>query len=153
MPRATIAVALAVYSLVLLAFVFAAHHAVTAAVGLFLLGFVGLSAGPALMGRLMDFAAEGPSLAAASFHSAFNVANAVGAAIGGLVLEEKAETVFRTPALTAVMLIVAGALLWALLAIIIANPALPAVAITAGLGMLVVAVAAYLARIRHERPM
>ena len=47
----------------------------------------------------------------------------------------------------------AGALLWALFAIIIANATLPAVAITAGLGMLIVAVAAYLARIRHERPM
>ena len=47
----------------------------------------------------------------------------------------------------------AGALLWALIAIVIANAALPAVAITAGLGMLIVAVAAYLARIRHERPM
>jgi DHA1 family inner membrane transport protein len=38
------------------------------------------------MGRLIDFAAEGPSLAAASFHSAFNVANALGAALGGVVL-------------------------------------------------------------------
>ena len=34
-------------------------------------------------------------------------------AIGGLLLEEKAETVFRTPALTAVMLMVMGVLLWA----------------------------------------
>ncbi|MEJ2867857.1 MFS transporter [Actinomycetospora sp. OC33-EN08] len=85
-PRATIAVALGVYTLVLIGFVFASYHAATAAVGLFLLGFVGLSAGPALMGRLMDFAAEGPSLAAASFHSAFNVANAIGAALGGAVL-------------------------------------------------------------------
>ncbi|GLZ45079.1 MFS transporter [Actinomycetospora sp. NBRC 106375] len=85
-PRLTIAIALVVYSAVLVGFVFAAHDAVAATVGLFALGFVGMSAGPALMGRLIDFAAEGPSLAAASFHSAFNVANAVGAAIGGLVL-------------------------------------------------------------------
>jgi undecaprenyl-diphosphatase len=33
-------------------------------------------------------------------------------AIGGLLLEEKAETVFRAPALTAVALIVMGILLW-----------------------------------------
>ncbi|MDF2979350.1 MAG: transporter [Actinomycetospora sp.] len=85
-PRLTIALALVAYAGVLVAFVFAAHDAVTASVGLFALGFVGLSAGPALMGRLIDFAAEGPSLAAASFHSAFNVANAVGAALGGVVL-------------------------------------------------------------------
>ncbi len=46
----------------------------------------------------------------------------------------------------------AGALLWALLAVVVANAALPAVAVTAGLGMLIVGVAAWLARIRHERP-
>ncbi len=34
-------------------------------------------------------------------------------AIGGLLLEEKAETVFRAPALTAVALIVMGLILWA----------------------------------------
>ncbi len=35
------------------------------------------------------------------------------AAVAGKLLEEKAETVFRAPALTATMLIVAGVLLWA----------------------------------------
>jgi DHA1 family inner membrane transport protein len=85
-PRATIAIALVVYAAVLAGFTLAAHDAIAATVGLFALGFVGLSAGPALMGRLIDFAAEGPSLAAASFHSAFNVANALGAALGGVVL-------------------------------------------------------------------
>jgi MFS transporter, DHA1 family, inner membrane transport protein len=85
-PRVTIAVAMLVYSAILVGFVFGAHHAVTATIGLFALGFAGMSAGPALMGRLIDFAAEGPSLAAATFHSAFNVANALGAALGGLVL-------------------------------------------------------------------
>jgi undecaprenyl-diphosphatase len=34
-------------------------------------------------------------------------------AVGGLLLEEYAETIFRTPALTAVALIVMGTLLWA----------------------------------------
>jgi MFS transporter, DHA1 family, inner membrane transport protein len=85
-PRATIAGALAVYAVVLIGFTMAAHHVVTATLGLFALGLVGLSAGPALMGRLIDFAADGPSLAAASFHSAFNVANAIGASLGGAVL-------------------------------------------------------------------
>ena len=85
-PRMTIAVALVVYSGVLAAFTVAAHDVVGATVGLFALGLVGMTAGPALMGRLIDFAAEGPSLAAATFHSAFNVANALGAALGGAVL-------------------------------------------------------------------
>jgi MFS transporter, DHA1 family, inner membrane transport protein len=62
-PRATIAGALAVYAVVLIGFTMAAHHVVTATLGLFALGLVGLSAGPALMGRLIDFAADGPSLA------------------------------------------------------------------------------------------
>ncbi len=34
----------------------------------------------------MDVAAEGQALAAASMHSAFNVANALGAWLGGLVV-------------------------------------------------------------------
>lgn len=85
-PRLTIAIALVAYAAVLLVFSIAASNAAAATIGLFAIGFVGMSAGPALMGRLIDFAAEGPSLAAASFHSAFNVANAVGAALGGVVL-------------------------------------------------------------------
>lgn len=43
----------------------------------------------------------------------FIVLATIPAAIGGLLLEEKAETVFRAPAITAVALIVMGILLWA----------------------------------------
>ena len=43
----------------------------------------------------------------------FLVIATIPGAIGGLLLEDLAETVFRAPVLTAVMLIVAGALLWA----------------------------------------
>lgn len=43
----------------------------------------------------------------------FLIVATIPGAIGGLLLEEKAETVFRTPALTAVMLIVMGIILWA----------------------------------------
>lgn len=42
----------------------------------------------------------------------FIVLATIPAALGGLLLEEKAETVFRAPALTAVMLIVMGIILW-----------------------------------------
>ena len=44
------------------------------------------AAGPATQTRLMDVAAEGQALAAASMHSAFNIANALGAWLGGLVI-------------------------------------------------------------------
>jgi DHA1 family inner membrane transport protein len=44
------------------------------------------AAGPAVQTRLMDVASDGQTLAAASMHSAFNVANAIGAWLGGLVI-------------------------------------------------------------------
>lgn len=44
------------------------------------------AAGPAVQTRLMDVASDGQTLAAASMHSAFNVANALGAWLGGLVI-------------------------------------------------------------------
>lgn len=44
------------------------------------------AAGPAIQTRLMDVAAEGQALAAASMHSAFNMANALGAWLGGLAI-------------------------------------------------------------------
>jgi DHA1 family inner membrane transport protein len=44
------------------------------------------AAGPAIQTRLMDVAADGQTLAAASLHSAFNADNALGAWLGGLVI-------------------------------------------------------------------
>ena len=44
------------------------------------------AAGPAIQTRLMDVASDGQALAAASMHSAFNVANALGASLGGIVI-------------------------------------------------------------------
>nr|WP_244639511.1 MFS transporter [Aureimonas endophytica] len=49
----------------------------------FLIGF-GIAVGPAVQSRLMDVAGDAQTLAAASMHSAFNVANALGAWLGGL---------------------------------------------------------------------
>jgi undecaprenyl-diphosphatase len=43
----------------------------------------------------------------------FLILATIPAAIGGLLLEEKAETVFRAPALTATALIIMGIILWA----------------------------------------
>ncbi|MDH4427207.1 MAG: MFS transporter [Acidovorax sp.] len=53
----------------------------------FLIGCT-FAAGPAIQTRLMDVAADGQTLAAASLHSAFNVANALGAWLGGLVIAQ-----------------------------------------------------------------
>jgi DHA1 family inner membrane transport protein len=54
-------------------------------ISVFLIGCT-FAAGPAMQTRLMDVAADGQTLAAASMHSAFNVANALGAWLGGLVI-------------------------------------------------------------------
>jgi DHA1 family inner membrane transport protein len=51
----------------------------------FLIG-CGFAACPAVQTRLMDVAADAQTLAAASNHSAFNVANALGAWLGGLAI-------------------------------------------------------------------
>lgn len=51
----------------------------------FLIG-CGFAACPAVQTRLMDVAADAQTLAAASSHSAFNIANALGAWLGGLVI-------------------------------------------------------------------
>lgn len=52
---------------------------------IFLIGCT-FAAGPAMQTRLMDVASDGQTLAAASMHSAFNIANALGAWLGGLVI-------------------------------------------------------------------
>src|SRR5271168_3541887 len=52
----------------------------------FLLGCT-FASGPAVQSRLMDVARDGQTLAAASMHSAFNIANAIGAWLGGRVLD------------------------------------------------------------------
>lgn len=60
-------------------------HPWTAAANLFLIG-CGIAVVPALQTRLMDTAAEAQTLAAALNHSAFNIANALGAWLGGAAI-------------------------------------------------------------------
>jgi DHA1 family inner membrane transport protein len=66
-------------------YVFAAHDGWTAAAAMFLVG-CGFAIMPALQTRLMDVAADAQTLAAALNHSAFNVANALGAWLGGVAI-------------------------------------------------------------------
>jgi DHA1 family inner membrane transport protein len=69
---------------VLGAFWFTAHNLTAITVNMFMIGFAGLSIGPALQTRLMDVAGDAQTLAAALNHSAFNTANALGAWLGGV---------------------------------------------------------------------
>ena len=71
---------------ILALFAVAAHHPVTAIVGLFLVGSTGSALVPGLQTRLMRYAGRGQTLAAALNHSALNAANALGAWIGGVVI-------------------------------------------------------------------
>ena len=70
---------------VMVLFVPAAHHPVSAAVATFVLGTL-VAIGPALQIRLMDVAGDAQTLAAALNHSAFNAANALGAWLGGVAI-------------------------------------------------------------------
>jgi len=62
-----------------------ASHAWLAVINVLLIG-TGFALVPALQTRLMDVAADAQTLAAALNHSAFNMANALGAWLGGLVI-------------------------------------------------------------------
>jgi len=64
-----------------------AHWQAALCVMTFLLGN-GFAAAPAVQSRLMDVAREGQTLAAASMHSAFNIANALGAWLGGRAIAD-----------------------------------------------------------------
>ncbi|MDC4415457.1 MFS transporter [Acinetobacter baumannii] len=65
---------------------FMMDHIYTALIGLFLTGMTVIGLASTLQMRLMEVAGEAQSLAASLNHSAFNLANALGAYLGGWVL-------------------------------------------------------------------
>lgn len=81
----TIGGLLAWSALVLALFVYTAPHAWLASINVLLIGTV-VAIGPALQIRLMDVAGDAQTLAAALNHSAFNLANALGAWLGGVAI-------------------------------------------------------------------
>lgn len=81
----TIGGMLAFNVLVMVLFGMTAHDPFMLCLCVFLIG-CGFAACPAVQTRLMDVAQDAQTLAAASNHSAFNIANALGAWLGGLVI-------------------------------------------------------------------
>lgn len=81
----TIAALLVWDAVVLSAVVFAAPYTIAICVNIFLLGTI-VAIAPALQIRLMDVAGDAQTLAAALNHSAFNLANALGAWLGGVAI-------------------------------------------------------------------
>src|SRR5690606_34591383 len=66
-------------------FCFTAHNIWLGSFNVLLIGTV-VALGPALQIRLMDVAGDAQTLAAALNHSAFNLANALGAWLGGITI-------------------------------------------------------------------
>lgn len=85
-PVRTIASGLAAAAVSMALFALTASFPVFALITLFALAFTTTATTPALATRLMDAGREGPTLGAALHHAAFNVSNALGAALGALVL-------------------------------------------------------------------
>ncbi len=79
-------VSLGLIAVMLAVFGSLAHIGWLAVVLVFVLGFLPSILVPLLQTRLMDVAHEGQSLAAALNHSTLNIANAIGAALGSVVL-------------------------------------------------------------------
>ena len=82
----TLVLAPAATLLVQLLFVVTAHGVVSAALTLFLLAFTSSLSLPAITARLLDVSGDGKALASTLNHSALNVANALGAWLGGVVI-------------------------------------------------------------------
>lgn len=79
---------------------------VVSAVFVFLLGAVSSSLGPTVQSRLVSVAGDNQSIAAALNHSAFNIGNALGAFLGGVVIA--AGLGFTAPVWVGVLLAAAG---------------------------------------------
>ena len=90
----------------LLLFSLTARNPVTAAVTIFLIGSTGSIALPALQTRLIDVAGDAQSLAAAGNHAALNMANAIGAFLGGAVIT--AGLGYTAPAVVGALLTAGG---------------------------------------------
>ncbi|WP_153035885.1 MFS transporter [Amycolatopsis sp. YIM 10] len=79
-------VALTALAAVLAVFTVTAQGKVGAAITVFGIGVAGFMIGPMLQARIMEKAGGTPSLVSAAVQSAFNIANSIGAYLGGLVI-------------------------------------------------------------------
>ncbi|MTD56316.1 MFS transporter [Amycolatopsis pithecellobii] len=73
-------------AVVLAIFTITAHSKIGAAVTIFAVGITGFMIGPMMQTRIMQKAGGTPSLVSAAVQSAFNIANSIGAYVGGLVI-------------------------------------------------------------------
>jgi DHA1 family inner membrane transport protein len=104
--RPTLYGSLAALAVVLVGFHFAAHSKVAAPIAVVVLGAVGFMTTTPLQMLVMNKARHAPTIASASNHSAFNLANAGGAWLGGVAIS--AGWGWTSPALVGAVLAVAG---------------------------------------------
>lgn len=98
--------ALASESVIAALFFVTDRNKITAAIWIVLFPFSAMAIIPAVQSRLITLAGGAPNLAAASMHSAFNIANSVGAWLGGLTIA--AGYGYSSPNLVAAGLAVLG---------------------------------------------
>ena len=93
-------------AVILAVYAWAVQYKVGAIILVFLVGAVGSALTPALQTRLLDVSPGAPSLASSLNHAALNVANALGAMVGGLVIAWGWG--FRSPAIVGAVLALLG---------------------------------------------
>jgi DHA1 family inner membrane transport protein len=82
----TVYLSLTAAAVVAVIFFFTDHNKITAAITIVAFPFTAMAMLPALQSRLVTLAGGAPNLAAASMHSAFNIANSIGALLGGATI-------------------------------------------------------------------
>ncbi|RNE48804.1 MFS transporter [Corynebacterium alimapuense] len=102
--------ALVMIAVVLVGFYLTSVNPIAGTINFGLIGFFGAALVPSLQIRLMDVAGRAQTLAAALNHSALNLANASGAAIGGVVIA--AGFSYSAPALAGALLAMAAIMIW-----------------------------------------
>jgi DHA1 family inner membrane transport protein len=105
-PGRTLLLSIAAQIGIALAFVAADHNRYTAAAAIFLFPLAALSGLPTLQGRIITLAGGAPNLAAASIQAAFNIANSLGAYLGGLAIADGFG--YGSPNVVAALLAVVG---------------------------------------------
>lgn len=105
-PLGTLGALMPVFAVLLAVFALTAQSPAVLFVGCFLFGFITSTMAPSVQVRLMDVASEAQTLAAALNHSALNIGNSLGAALGGAVVA--AGLGLRAPIWVGVLLSVLG---------------------------------------------
>jgi DHA1 family inner membrane transport protein len=112
-PLRTVVYALGAEIVLALVFAASTHDEFVSAILIFLLPATALAGLPALQARVIALAGGAPNLAAASIQGAFNVANSIGAYLGGVVID--AGYGYAAPNIVAAGLVAVGLLLSLLL--------------------------------------